>query len=193
MALPEFAAAVLVLLATPGPTNTLLSLAAWSRGARRAAPLLLGEIGGYLTVIVPVALLAAPFLAQHPSIMPAVKLGAGLWVLFLAVRLWRKAGAPASSDGIGVAQVYVTTVLNPKAPIIALVIMPHGAFRDILPWLAAFVTLTAMAGTGWLLAGSGLGRTAQGWLSGATVRRAAALCLVCFSMILTGTSIRALV
>lgn len=193
MTFPEFAAAILVLLATPGPTNTLLSLAGWSRGPARALPLLAGEIGGYLTVIVPVALLAGPFLAQHPAILPVVKLGAGLWVLLLAYRLWRKAHAPADADGIGVAQVYVTTVLNPKAPIIALVIMPHGPLREILPWLAAFAGLTIAAGTSWILAGSGLGRAAQGWLSGATIRKAAALCLVGFSMILTGTSIRALV
>lgn len=189
----EFTAAILVLLATPGPTNTLLSLAGWSRGFPRALPLLVGELAGYLTVIVPVAMLAAPLLAQHPAVLPLVKLCAGLWVLLLAVRLWRKAGAPSSADGIGIAQVYMTTVLNPKAPVIALVIMPHGPLREIAPWLAGFAALVAMAGTSWILAGSGLGRAAGSRLSESTVRRAAALCLVCFSMILAGTSIRALV
>lgn len=193
MTLPDFAAAVLVLLATPGPTNTLLSLAGWTYGTRRAFPLLFGEVGGYLTVIVPIALLAAPLLAQHPAILPLATLAAGLWVLFLAFRLWRKAGAPASADGIGIAQVYVTTVLNPKAPIIALVIMPHGSLREILPWLAAFTALTVMAGSSWILAGGSLGKATQGRLTGAVVRRVAAMCLVGFSAILTGTSIRALV
>ncbi len=193
MTFPEFAAAVLLLLATPGPTNTLLSLAGWSRGIIRALPLLVGEIAGYLTVIVPVALLAGPLLDRTPAVLPLVKLAAGLWVFFLAVRLWRSAHALASADGIGIAQVYVTTVLNPKASIIALVIMPHGTFADILPWLAAFTALTLSAGASWIVAGSGLGRAAKGWLTGATVRRAAAVCLVGFSMILTGTSLQALV
>ena len=193
MTLPEFTAAILLLLGTLGPTNTLLSLAGYERGVRRSLPLLAGEIGGYLTVILPVVLLAAPVLAQHPGILPVVKLFAGIWVLFLAWRLWRRSHAPSQAEGIGVAQVYVTTVLNPKAPIIALVIMPHGPLRDILPWLGAFAALTLMAGSSWILAGSGLGHASGRRLNGATVRRAAAVCLVGFSMILTGTSIRALV
>lgn len=193
MTLPEFAAAVLLLLATPGPTNTLLSLGGWSRGIRGAVPLLLGEIAGYLAVIVPIAVLAAPILAQHPAILPVVKLVAGLWVLLLAVRLWKRAHAPAAAEGIGIGQVFVTTLLNPKAPIIALVIMPYGALREIAPWLAAFAGLTLAAGSCWIAFGSGLGRAAGSRLSGAIVRRAAAFCLVCFSMLLAGTSIGALV
>lgn len=189
----QFVLAIAVLLSTPGPTNTLLSLAAYGRGFLPATSLLAGEVAGYLTVIVPVAVLAAPLLDTHPTLLPLVKLAAGAWVLMLAYRLWSRSAAPSAAREIGVAQVYVTTVLNPKAPIIALTIMPHGPFGDILPWLAGFTVLTMTAGTGWLLMGSGLGRAARGAITGRSVRRVAALCLVCFSMALAGASIRALI
>lgn len=192
MDLPEFTLAVLVLLATPGPTNTLLWLAAYGRGATAAAHLLAGEIGGYLSVIVPVAVLAAPLIEAHPAILPAMKLGAGLWVLLLAAWLWQQAGAATPQADGTLARVYLTTLLNPKAPIVALVLMPHGPLAAIWPWLAAFSALTLMAGVSWIVAGSLFGRASGSLLSAGTVRRAAAACLACFSLALAGSSLGAL-
>lgn len=186
----EFIAAILALLATPGPTNTLLSLAGFSRGAVKSLPLLLAEIAGYLTVIVPVATLAAPFFASYPAALPALKLAAAAWVLLLAARLWRNAGSGPASGGIGMRQVYITTVLNPKAPLIALVIMPHGGLAGLLPWLGLFSALTVSAGFGWIMAGGLLKRSSGS--ADMLVRRAAAVFLVGFSLALTGSGISAL-
>ncbi|MFY8031875.1 MAG: hypothetical protein ACOVO5_08585 [Devosia sp.] len=41
-----FLAAVLTLLGTPGPTNTLLATAGATAGVRRSLPRLLGVLGG---------------------------------------------------------------------------------------------------------------------------------------------------
>ncbi len=62
MTLLQFILAILLLLCTPGPTNTLMALGGYSRGWARALPLIGGELGGYLTVIVPVATLRRPLL-----------------------------------------------------------------------------------------------------------------------------------
>jgi threonine/homoserine/homoserine lactone efflux protein len=186
----EFIAAILALLATPGPTNTLLSLGGFSRGASRALPLLLAEIAGYLTVIVPVATLAAPFFASYPAALPALKLAAAAWVLLLAARLWRNARSRPATGGVDMRQVYMTTVLNPKAPLIALVIMPHGNLFQLLPWLALFSALTMGAGFSWIVAGGLLKRSSSG--ADMLVRRAAAVFLVGFSLALTGSGISTL-
>ena len=192
MQTPEIIAAILVLLATPGPTNTLLALAAFMRGTAKTAPLLGAEIAGYLTVIVPIATLAAPFFASYPAALPVLKLGAALWVLLLAARLWRNTRPASASGDITAAQVYATTVLNPKAPVIALVIMPHGPLADILPWLALFAALTVAAGTGWITAGGLLKRSPGTAVTDRLVRRTAGVCLVGFSLALTGSGIGAL-
>jgi threonine/homoserine/homoserine lactone efflux protein len=192
MQMPEFIAAILVLLATPGPTNTLLSLAAFWRGTLRAAPLLGAEAAGYLTVVVPIATLAAPFFASYPAALPALKLGAALWVLVLAARLWRNAHSNSAAGAVTAAQVYATTVLNPKAPVIALVIMPHGPLFQILPWLALFAMLTVTAGACWITAGGLLKRSPGGLAKEWLVRRTAAVCLVGFSLALSGSGIGAL-
>ncbi len=72
----EFTDVILLLLLTPGPTNTLMALGGYSRGIVRALPLILGELCGYLAVIVPVAVLAAPYLAAHPGLSLAAKVAA---------------------------------------------------------------------------------------------------------------------
>lgn len=48
-----FLSAVLALLATPGPTNTLMALAGAEGGVGRVARLLPAELAGHLTTILP--------------------------------------------------------------------------------------------------------------------------------------------
>ena len=90
MTLPEFTLAILLLLCTPGPTNTLMALGGYARGWLRGLPLIAGELGGYLLVIVPVATLAAPFFDAYPQALVWAKLAAGVWVLYLGYRRGRR-------------------------------------------------------------------------------------------------------
>lgn len=192
MTLFQFTLAILLLLGTPGPTNTLMALGGYERGWVRALPLITGELFGYLTVIVPVATLAAPFFDAYPQAALWSKLGAGAWVLYLSFRLWtanRKAGATAE---ISVRQVFVTTVLNPKALIIALVIMPHSGFAGLLPWLGLFTLLVLIAANGWIAFGSLMRRTARFEIKPILVQRVAATCLFLFAIVLASASIQSL-
>lgn len=184
-----FVFAVLALLSTPGPTNTLLTVGAATRGLRASLPLLLGELFGYLAVVVPLATVAASLLEGRPVLAVALRLAAAGWVLFLAIRLWRVSTvqkSEASSAPVTVGQVFLTTVLNPKAPIIGLVIMPHGSLGDIAPALGLFSLLVLAAGTGFLILGSLVGRAPV--LSPRLVYRVAAGCLVVFSLGLAGSA-----
>jgi threonine/homoserine/homoserine lactone efflux protein len=56
MSAPELALAILALLLTPGPTNSLMLLAGAERGLLRASRLIPAELMGYLTTVVPLAL-----------------------------------------------------------------------------------------------------------------------------------------
>ncbi len=183
-----FVFAILALLLTPGPTNTLLTVGAASRGLRASLPLLAGELSGYLAVVVPLATVAAPLLDGRPALAIALRFAAACWVLFLAVRLWRVSSVEKTEDPsppVTVGQVFVTTVLNPKAPIIGLVIMPHGALTQIAPSVGLFSLLVLGAGASFLVLGSLVGRAPV--LSPRLVYRVAAFFLVVFSIGLAGS------
>lgn len=178
-----FLFAILALLLTPGPTNTLLTVGAAARGFLKSLPLLVGELCGYLTVVIPLATIAAALLEGRPTVSAAMRVVAACWVLFLAIRLWLVSSKPAGEGGakaVTVGQVFLTTMLNPKAPIIGLVIMPHGSLMEIAPALGLFSLLVAGAGTCFLLLGSLVGQAPV--LSPRLVYRIAAIFLVVFSL-----------
>lgn len=184
-----FVAAVLALLLTPGSTNTLLTVGAAARGFKKSLPLLIGELCGYLLVVVPLATVAAALLEGRPMLAIMLRFAAAGWVLFLAIRLWRLAPAAREQQASGpvtIGQVFVTTLLNPKAPIIGLVLMPHGTPVEIAPAIGLFSLLVVMAGTGFLALGSLIGRAPV--LSPRLVYRVAALSLVVFSLGLAGNA-----
>jgi len=182
-----FVPAIMALLFTPGPTNTLLTVGAAARGWRASLPLLLGELSGYLSVVVPLATIAAPLFKEHPPLATGLRVLAACWVLFLAIRLWRISAAKALEApalAVTVRQVFLTTMLNPKAPIIALAIMPSGNLMEIAPALGLFSLLVLCAGAGFLALGSVAGRAPA--VSPCLVYRVAAVFLVVFSVGLAG-------
>lgn len=183
----SFSLAVLALLLAPGPTNTLLTIGAAARGLQASLPLLLGELFGYLVVVVPLATIAAPFMEDRPGLDVALRIAAACWVLVLAVRLWRNApkeGVHGQTSPVTIGQVFLTTVLNPKAPIVGL--MPHGTLTQIAPAVGFFSLIVIGAGITFLSLGALIGRTSV--LPSRTVYRTAALFLLVFSLGLAGSA-----
>lgn len=142
--------ALLALLLTPGPTNTLLAVAGTERGWRGALWLIPYELAAYLAVTLPLVLGGAVILPLLPMLKPLITAAAALWVLVLAVRLWRlpKPGAAVQTSG---QQVFVTTLLNPKALIIGLVLLP-GA--PLLPRVLLFALLVIGVAALWAAIGA---------------------------------------
>lgn len=60
--------AVAMLLATPGPTNTLMATAGASAGIRGSLVLLLAELAGYLIAIEAIRLLLGPVIAGYIAV-----------------------------------------------------------------------------------------------------------------------------
>lgn len=156
-----FALAVLTILATPGPTNTLLATSGATVGWRRSLVLMPAEVGGYLIAILTIGMLVGPVLATVPVLATALRVAVGAYLALLAVRLWRRGRAVVISGDRPVtpAQVFVTTLLNPKALVFALGVVPFGAPR-VWPYLVGFTVLLAAVATAWIAAGVLLGRVA---------------------------------
>ena len=119
-----FCLSVLAILATPGPTNTLLAISGASAGFRRSLIMVPAELGGYVTAILLVGLVVGPALSQ-PGPFVAVRAVITLYLAYLSIRLWRLPPPELrAARGVVPRDVLVTTLLNPKASIFALAIVP---------------------------------------------------------------------
>lgn len=185
-----FLFAVLALLLAPGPTNTLIGLAGAQGGRAHAARLIPAELCGYLAMILPLALLGAGMVAQWPRATALLKGAAALWVLVLAIRLWRAPGKAGGGEMVSARRVYLTTMLNPKALIFGLVLLPAPGDAAFLPRLGLFALLVALVALLWGLAGSLTRRGADSQRHLALIQRAASLWLAIVSVTLASGAFR---
>ncbi|OYU19918.1 MAG: hypothetical protein CFE34_02790 [Rhodobacteraceae bacterium PARR1] len=185
MGLVELCIAIFVLLVTPGPTNTLLLIGGSERGLVRALRLIPSEIAGYLSTVLPLALAGNALLDSLPGLRAAVALVAGVWVAYLAVKLWRLPVQGLRQASVTGRTVFTTTLLNPKALIFGLVLLPdpdHLALN-----IGIFVAQILVVAAGWAALGAVIGHGAKGqqgrdWMP--LLRRAAAVWLVFISVTL---------
>lgn len=175
MNLTEIILGVFVLLVTPGPTNTLIALAGGERGLRRALPLIGAEVAGYLTMALPLALLGQG-LVGHAPVRVALTVGAAIWVGWLAVGMWRLPPPGTAGRTVDARAVYVTTLLNPKALIFGLVLLPAADPARLALNGAVFAAEIAVVAAGWMALGAILAGGGGTGLPGC-LRRAAALWL----------------
>jgi threonine/homoserine/homoserine lactone efflux protein len=178
----ELTLAIVALLVTPGPTNSLMLLAGAERGMARAARLIPVELAGYLLTVVPLTLIGQSVLAAWPDLRLAVALAAGAWVAVLAVRLWQR---PALGDAsvVGPKALFVTTALNPKGLIFGLVLLPSDT--ALTANIALFSILVIAVALLW----AGLGAALRGKSSGQpravfVLRRLASLFLAGMAVLL---------
>lgn len=148
-----FISAVLALLLAPGPTNTLMGVAGAQRGLSGVVRLLPAELLGYLTTIMPLIYLGTELLAHWPVAAVVLKLAAAAWVMLLAVRLWGLRGNADGHNLVTARRVYVTTMLNPKALIFGLVLLPAAGDPQLAPRLGLFCLMVIAVALVWGTAG----------------------------------------
>ncbi len=115
--------ALLGLLSLPGPTNALLAASGATVGLGRSLPLLLWELLAYESAIAVERAVLLPAIERLPIATRLLDAVAALYLIGLAWVLWRsRLGVGAHS--VRAHQMILTTVLNPKGLIIAVLIMP---------------------------------------------------------------------
>ncbi|ARO34252.1 hypothetical protein NXC14_PC00719 (plasmid) [Rhizobium sp. NXC14] len=149
MSYPTFISTVFILLLTPGPTNTLMGLASARNSFWRVPKLLPAELSGYLTTILPLTWLGTELISYWPETALLLKLAAAAWVMYLAVKLWMAGNDDIQYGSVTARRIYVTTVLNPKAFVIGLALLPQPTVPDFFPKLVIFVALTIIAAVIW--------------------------------------------
>lgn len=185
MQLASFAAAALVVLLTPGPTNTLLAAAGAAMGVRRAALLPVAEAAGYALAIAAFLAVTSRF-SDVGFVMPALKAAAAVWLVVAAARLWRQpVRIDAAAHVTALRRVFVATILNPKAMLVGTVLIPELMRDRQALGLATFVALSGLAGAAWLTMGSLLPGTARPY-----AYKAAAIVLCAFSVAAASSTLR---
>jgi threonine/homoserine/homoserine lactone efflux protein len=180
-----FIVGVLALLATPGPTNTLMAAAGAQRGVARSLPLLASEVLGYFIAITAWTELVGAASASQPWVPVGAKLLASAFLIWSAWKLWQNAGhADFRQSGITPGRVLGTTLVNPKALIFAFAIFPPVGFVTRLPYLGLFTGLVIVTAVGWMTLGMLAARRSAGLLTSSRVERITAVALAAFAMLL---------
>lgn len=184
-----FLFAVLTLLGTPGPTNTLLATSGAVTGVRPSLPLLIGELAGYLIAIATIRFVLGPVIDAYPLVGIALKIAVVAYLGWIAFRLWRTGGGLTdASSAVSVRSVFITTLLNPKAVIFALSIIP-AAHAQLVWFVAAFALAVTSVGFAWILVGRAIG-AASGERNAAIVRRVASVALLGFAGLIVASVLR---
>jgi threonine/homoserine/homoserine lactone efflux protein len=148
----QFLLGALILLAAPGPTNTILALAG-AGSSRSPAGLLAAELAGYAVAIGLSGLVLLPIIASWPPAETIIKLAVAAYLILAAVRLWRTPFDLATRGAVvGARDVFLATLLNPKGLIVAVAVLPLS--DPSLPLHAAlFALLVVATGASWFWLG----------------------------------------
>lgn len=188
-----FIFAAFALLATPGPTNTLLATSGAAAGFARSFHLVAAEIVGYMLSISALALVIGPLLRASHELDIALRVACGGYLLYAAWRLWREgARAVENTEPVPYQRVFVATLLNPKGIVFAFIIVPHyaeGAPASAAPYMAALAALIAIVGGGWVVLGAAIRSGAS--LDSGVARRAGALVLCLFAAVISSSALAA--
>ncbi len=183
----SFLAVVITILLTPGPTNTLLATAGASAGWRPSLTLIPMEGLGYLLATTVWGVLLQQLLMDYPLVINAIKLISAVYIAKLGLDLFRGALVnPGNTHApvIGGRQLFLATVLNPKAAIFAMAIFPAQTWVSAANFgqvMASFMASVVVIGTLWILFGAALIGGRVSWLTPARFKRFSAFVLFGFS------------
>ena len=145
--LATFIPAVAAILATPGPTNTLLAGSGAQAGFRRSLPLVPAELCGYALAIAGWGLFLEPASTALPGLKPVLRLACSGYLMLVGWRLWRDAGEVLSASGFGPRRIF------------AAILFPEAAFRDpavFLHAMGSFAAVIVPIALAWIGFGSAL-------------------------------------
>lgn len=168
-----FALAALIVELTPGPNMAWLAITAATEGRRTGLAAVAGVALGLALVGVAAALGAAALVLASPALWQAMRWTGAAWLLWLAWDGWRAAGAAdatvpprAPSPGRAFRRGLATNLLNPKAAVFYLAVLPGFLAQGAGPRAALALTATYVAVATAVHAGIVLlAGTARRWLT----------------------------
>jgi len=168
MNLLGFALAILPVALSPGASFTLAMNNAVQQGMRGTGRIILGTLLGIYTHALLAGLGITRLIAAYPALMNTIKIIGTAYLIYLAIRLIRSGlnaqdlAFTSSNRSTGIKEAYLANVLNIKAIMLYLTVVPAFAGSGATPWsylILASIHVAIMAV--WLLvAGQMLNRSA---------------------------------
>ena len=182
-----FVGLVVTVLLTPGPTNTLLASSGIQVGVRRSLALIPTEALGYFISITLWGIIIGTVSKQFPMIPTILKLFSAGYILFIALKLWRTASQEVNFNqpSIQAKQLFIATLLNPKALLFASAVFPVFAWKSMAAYTAhmlTFLLLIVPIAFFWTYIGSVLANNKVRWLNQCNMQKMASLVLMSFSV-----------
>jgi len=178
---------ILIVLLTPGPTNTLLAAAGLKQGIKRSLPLIAAELAGYLAAISVWGCFLISAAHAIPGLGAILRVICGLYIAYLAIKMWRTTTVHSTSknSAIDLRTMFVATLFNPKGLLFAGSLFPASAFinlRDYAASITVFSCLTIPIAFGWISFGATLGQGGHAWVNPVKLQRGASIVLSAFSI-----------
>jgi threonine/homoserine/homoserine lactone efflux protein len=192
-----FIGLVVAILLTPGPTNTLLASSGIQVGIRKSFRLIPSEAFGYLIAITAWGFLIGKVSTQLPLLPTILKLFSASYIIYLAIKLWRTANVEVSFNQptIRARELFVATLLNPKALLFASAIFPAIAWTKAnyyVSHMLVFLILIVPIAFFWTCVGSVLASNKVRWLNQSNLQKTASLVLLSFSIPLSYSALLSL-
>ncbi|AXQ23287.1 LysE family translocator [Acinetobacter wuhouensis] len=192
-----FVGLVVTILLTPGPTNTLLASSGIQVGIRKSLGLIPAEALGYFISISLWGVIIGSVSKHFPSIPVILKLFSAGYILFLALKLWRTSDHVENFDQatIGIRELFIATLLNPKALLFASAIFPAFVWHNLSAYIShmlVFLMMIIPIAFFWTFIGSVLCSNKVTWLNQRNMQRTASLVLVSFTVPLSYSAILSL-
>lgn len=177
MTLAATLSTALLLLLLPGPTNALVAAVTAMDGAGRLPGVAGAVLAAYGLALTLLGVSVGTLVEAAPAAAPLLKLLASAALLFSAVKLWR--ADPAAGTAVPTRRVFVITLINPKALVLAFAILPPGPPSPVL--LLGTAASIVLATVVWGLAGLVIGRLGRRYVGTGALNRTTAAVLAAFA------------
>ncbi|PKB90423.1 hypothetical protein A8A01_07090 [Ewingella americana] len=140
MNLLGFALAILPVALSPGASFTLAMNNAVQQGMRGTGRIILGTLLGIYTHALLAGLGITRLIAAYPALMNTIKIIGTAYLIYLAIRLIRSGlnaqdlAFTSGNPSTGIKEAYLANVLNIKAIMLYLTVVPAFAGSDANPW-----------------------------------------------------------
>ena len=140
MNLLGFALAILPVALSPGASFTLAMNNAVLQGMRGTGRIILGTLLGIYTHALLAGLGITRLIAAYPALMNAIKIAGTAYLIYLAIRLIRSGlnakdlAFTSGGHSTGIKEAYLANVLNIKAIMLYLTVVPAFAGGGATPW-----------------------------------------------------------
>ena len=134
-------------------------------------------------------------MSVHLPLLPTIlKLFSASYIIYLAIKLWRTADVEVSFNQptIRARELFLATLLNPKALLFASAIFPTIAWTKLdyyLSHMSLFLVLIVPIAFFWTFIGSILASNKIRWLNQSNLQKTASLVLMSFSIPLSYSAI----